>query len=69
MKVTVTTYKESGKWYDDLEINISDEIPCFETNKIEEALELENPSLKEFNYTYCIDDSEQGKWQRRLVIH
>jgi hypothetical protein len=67
MLATVTTFKASGKWYDEFEMDIPDYIKPFEAHKIMEIIESTHPQCKEFNYTLKIDDGTN--WQRYMKIN
>ena len=69
MEITITSFKSSGKWYEEFDTDIPEEIPCHDIVQIEAYLENKFKSLKEFNYTYKIDEPENKKWQWRLVAH
>lgn len=69
MIVKITTFKKSGKWYDEFLIKIPDSIPCHNAMKLQNYIESTCPTTKRFNYTYKIDDDRLGFWQWRLVIN
>lgn len=66
MIAKVTTFKESGKWYDDLTCEIDDAIPCFDTDKIKNAVVSQMPHILDYHFIITIDDPRPGFWFRRL---
>ena len=68
MIVLINSYKASGKWYDTFKVDVDDTIPCFETRRIQYAVERIAPQLREFNYTMDIDEPND-KWLKCLITN
>ncbi len=72
MIATINTYKSSGKWYDQFQVEIDDTIPCHDTEAIRKAVEQQTHAsglLDEFNFTIDIDDPRPGFLFKRLFIN
>jgi len=63
MKATITTFKQSGKWYDTFDVELPIHFKSFETQEIREYLINTKSQCDHMNFTFAIDGLQQ------LVIH
>lgn len=63
MKTTITTFKQSGKWYDTFDVELPDEIEAFNHPTIRAHLFMTDTQCQNHNFIYSIKDLPQ------LVIH
>ena len=63
MKTTVTTFKESGKFYDMFEVELPQHLEVWDKPGIAQYLESITNGCDRYNYIFTIDDIPH------LVIH
>lgn len=59
MKATITTFKQSGKWYDTFFTDVPDYLHVFDKHEIEEWLIANVSQCKNMNFIYTIDHVPQ----------
>lgn len=66
MKIQITSFKESGKWYDEFITEIPDDTELFLNENVSKEIYKKHPQLKEFYFMVETFPDDTTHWIKRM---